>query len=239
MRVITLNRPASRNALNEALHEALLDAIRQATNDVKVRAIVLSGAGEVFCAGGDRELILRMRADSQLRRKTFATSRSLFQALIDTDVPVIAAVNGPAIGAGCSLAVMADFIIMAEGSYFADPRAQFGLLAGDGGAVLWPLLIGLPAARRFLIAGEPLSALEADSLSLLYKLCPPAQVVSEAIALAERIAAFPASGVRGTKRALAISAIAPAMNVFEYALAAEERGIDDVLLPKDRHSPDE
>jgi enoyl-CoA hydratase len=227
IRVITLNRPESRNALDAELHEAVLIALRSASADPEVRAIVVTGEGRAFSGGGDFGLIRAMQEDPVVRRATFETARSLFRTVVDLDVPVVAAVNGPAVGAGCSLALMADVVFMAESTYLTDPRAAIGLVSGDGGAVLWPLLAGLPAARAYLLTGDRITAPEAHRLGLVYRVLPVEQVVTEAMNFAERLAALPAASVRATKRALNLHVNAAAAAVFEFAIAAEERSLDD------------
>jgi enoyl-CoA hydratase len=225
LRTITLNRPEHRNALNAELHTALLAAIRDVAAEPDVRAVVLTGAGSAFSAGGDFGLIHKMQDDPDARRSTFETSRALFRAVVDLDVPIVAAVNGPAVGAGCSFALMADVVFMSDSTYLADPRVAIGLVSGDGGAVLLPLLAGLPAARAYLLTGDRIPAAEAHRLGLVHKIVPTEHVLSEALDFAQRLVALPPLALRATKRALNLHVALAAAAVFDFSLAAEEQSL--------------
>ena len=169
VRVLTLNRPASRNALDGPLHAAMLSAVRTVADEPEVRAVVLTGAGDAFSAGGDFGLIEQMQEDADLRRATLNRGRTLFWSLVALEIPVIAAVNGPAVGAGATLALLCDIVLMAEQAYLAEPRVSIGLVPGDGGAILWPLLAGVPAARAYLLTGDRMPAAEAHRLGLVHR----------------------------------------------------------------------
>jgi enoyl-CoA hydratase len=225
IRRITLNRPEQRNALDRELHVGLLEAVRGAAADPELRAIVLTGEGRAFSAGGDFDLIHEMQDDADARRRTFMTSRALFHAVLDLEIPVIAAVNGPAVGGGCSFVLMADVVFMADDTYLSDPRTPIGLVAGDGGAVLLPLLAGLPAARAYLLTGDRMTAQEAYRLGLVHRIVPSSDVVAEATRFAERLAEMPAPAVRATKRALNLHVSLAASAVFDFSLAAEEHSV--------------
>lgn len=228
VRIITLDRPASRNALDGQLLKAVVSEVRQASANSQVRALVLTGAGSAFSAGGDLRLIRQMQEDRDVRRAVLDDSRSLFRVMLDLDIPVVAAVNGPAVGAGCTLALMCDVVLMAEDTYLADPHVGVGLVPGDGGAVLWPLLAGLPAARAYLLTGDRIPAGEAHRLGLVHRTVPRERVVSDAIQFAERLAGLPVYAVKATKRALNLHVATAAAAVFEYAHAAEDRSFDTV-----------
>jgi len=225
---LTLNRPDRRNAIDEAMQAALVSAIRSATADSAVRAILLTGSGPAFSAGGDFGLIRRMQEDAHVRRRVLDQSRSLFALLRDLHVPIVVAVNGPAIGAGCTLALLCDIVIMAEGASFGDPRVAFGLAPGDGAAVLWPLLGGLPAARSYLLTGDRLPAEEAFRIGLVSQIVSPADLLETATALASKLASLPPAAVQATKRALNRYVASAEIPVFELALAAESTSLDTV-----------
>jgi enoyl-CoA hydratase len=226
VRLLTLNRPDSRNALDGELHAAMLSAVRAAAADPEVRAVVLTGAGDAFSAGGDFGLIRQMEEDTNRRRATLERSRSLFWSLLELDVPVIAAVNGPAVGAGATLALLSDIVFMSEGTYLAEPRVGIGLVPGDGAAILWPLLAGVPAARAYLLTGDRMPAEEAFRLGLIHRVVPHEDVVAEAMALAHRLAGLSSHSVRATKRALNRQVEAAARLAFEFALNEEGRSFD-------------
>jgi enoyl-CoA hydratase len=223
---ITLNRPDRRNAIDEEMQTAVLSAVQLAAADPTVRSILLTGSGRAFSAGGDFGLIRRMQDDPEVRRSILDQSRSLFGSLRDLHVPIVAAVNGPAIGAGCTLALLCDIVIMAEGASLGDPRVPIGLAPGDGAAVLWPLLAGLPAARSYLLTGDRLSAEEAYRIGLISRIEPAADLLEAATAVASRLASLPPGAVQATKRALNQYLAAAETPVFELALAAESTSLD-------------
>jgi enoyl-CoA hydratase/carnithine racemase len=226
VRVLTLDRPARLNAIDEELHRALLAALREATAHRDTRAIVLTGSGPCFSAGGDLDLIRAMGADVRVRREILGQGREIFHHLTTTAIPVIAAVNGPAVGAGCTLALLCDIVVMADDAHLADPHVALGLVPGDGGAVLWPLVAGLAAARAYLLTGDRLPAPDAHRLGLVHRIVPRPEVLTVATELAERIAALPAYAVQETKRCLNAHVASAASAVFEQALGAEHRSFD-------------
>lgn len=226
VRLLTLNRPDRRNALDGDLHASMLSAVQAVAADPEVRAVVLTGAGDAFSAGGDFGLIRQMQEDTARRRATLERSRSLFWSLLALDVPVIAAVNGPAVGAGATLALLSDIVLMAEHTYLAEPRVGIGLVPGDGAAILWPLLAGVPAARAFLLTGDRLPAEEAFRLGLIHRVVAHEDVLAEAMALAHRLAGLSGHSVRATKRALNRQVEAAARLAFEFALHEEDQSFD-------------
>ena len=158
IRLIELNRPEQRNAASEALHTALADLWDRLAADEAVRAVVLTGRGRAFSAGGDFHVMTRVQRDEAFREQNIAEARRIITGMVRCPVPVIAAVNGPAVGLGCSLALLSDLVLMAEGTYLADPHVQVGLVAGDGGAMVLPLIVGLARAKELLFLGERVSA---------------------------------------------------------------------------------
>lgn len=226
VRVLTLNRPATRNALDGPLHAAMLAAVRAVADEPEVRAVVLTGAGDAFSAGGDFGLIEQMQEDAELRRATLNRSRSLFWSLAALEVPVIAAVNGPAVGAGATLALLCDIVLMAERAYLAEPRVSIGLVPGDGGTILWPLLAGVPAARAYLLTGDRLPAAEAYRLGLVHRVVERDTLLAAAMTLADRLAGLSPHSVRSTKRALNLQLESAALAGLEFALDAESQSFD-------------
>jgi len=207
---------------------AVLSAVQAVSADPVVRAVVLTGAGTAFSAGGDFELIRRMQNDPDVRRRILDQSRSLFAALRDLHVPIVAAVNGPAIGAGCTLALLCDIVIVTEGASFGDPRVVFGLVPGDGAAALWPLLGGLPAARSYLLTGDRISADEAYRIGLVSRIVPADDLLQTVTAVAARLTSLPPAALQATKRVLNRHLATAEAPVFELALAAESASLDTV-----------
>ena len=202
VRLIELNRPEQRNAASEALHTALAGVWDHVAADDDVRAVVLTGRGRAFSAGGDFHVMTRVQQDEAFREQNIDEARRIITGMVRCPVPVITAVNGPAVGLGCSLALLSDMVLMAEGAYLADPHVQVGLVAGDGGAMVLPLIVGLARARELLFLGERVSATEAVRLGLANRVVPGDKLLDEAMDLARRLAALPAGALRGTKRAV-------------------------------------
>ncbi len=136
-------------------------------------------------------------------------------------LPVVAAVNGPAVGLGASVAVMCDIVYMADTAFLADPHVKVGLVAGDGGAALWPLLTSMLRAKEYLFTGARIPAAEAVSLGLANRVVDGAAVVEESVALADRLAAVPRQALQDTKRALNAHITRAIAGVLDFALAAE------------------
>src|ERR1700735_2897701 len=226
IRTLTLNRAATRNALDRELHAALLSAVRSVATDPEVRAVIVTGSGTAFSAGGDFDLIEEMQENTDLRQATLRRSRSLFWSLVSLEIPVIAAVNGPAVGAGATLALLSDIVLMAEQAYLAEPRVSIGLVPGDGSAILWPLLAGIPAARAYLFTGDRMPAAEAHRLGLVHRVIERDALLDEAMELADRLAGLSPHAVRATKRALTLQVEASALAGFELAIDAESQSFD-------------
>ena len=221
VRLIELNRPEQRNAASEALHTALAGVWDHVAADDDVRAVVLTGRGRAFSAGGDFRVMTRVQRDEAFREQNIDEARRIITGMVRCPVPVITAVNGPAVGLGCSLALLSDMVLMAEGAYLADPHVQVGLVAGDGGAMVLPLIVGLARARELLFLGERVSGEEAVRLGLANRVVPRDQLLAEAMDLARRLAALPATALRGTKRAVNLHLEQAMATVMETALAAE------------------
>ncbi len=221
IRLIELNRPEQLNAASEALHTALAGVWDRLAADEAVRAVVLTGRGRAFSAGGDFHVMTRVQRDEAFREQNIAEARRIITGMVRCPVPVIAAVNGPAVGLGCSLALLSDLVLMAEGTYLADPHVQVGLVAGDGGAMVLPLIVGLARAKELLFLGDRVSAEEAIRLGLANRVVPGDKLLDEAMDLARRLAALPATALRGTKRAVNLHLEQAMATVMETALGAE------------------
>ena len=226
VRILTMNRPEALNAFDGELHHALPDALHAVSDDPKVRALVLTGAGRAFSAGGNIDDFTAFANDLELRRATLRLGRRLFEELINVHLPVVAAVNGPAVGLGCTIATACDAVIMSDQTFLADPHVTVALVAGDGGAVTWPLNIGLLRAKPYLLTGDRMPADVAVSLGLATRAVPPEQVLPEATAMAHRIAALPPQAVQDTKSVLNQHLRQAAVTVLGYGLAAESQSHD-------------
>jgi len=226
VRIVTLNRPEALNAANEALHDALIAVWRHLAADPGARAVVLTGAGRAFSAGGDFVQFVELWDDRELRRKQIDGARQLLTEMVDFPLPVVAAVNGPAVGLGCNLAVCSDIVLIAESTYMADPHVGVGLTAADGGAPTWPLLMGMLRAKEYLLTSEWIPAEQAVALGLANRMVPDAKLLDEARLLAGKLAAQPPHAVQTTKRALNMHVKRAVAGVLEYALAEEFASFD-------------
>jgi enoyl-CoA hydratase len=199
---VSLARPDKANALDAELADALLEVVVTLRDEADVRAMVLTGQGSAFSAGGDFATIRAMRDDRQLRDSVLEVHQELFRVMTRLPFPTVAAVNGAAVGAGVTVALLCDLVVMAEDAFLSDPRVSLGLLDGAGGLVLWPLLTSLSAAREHLLLGDRVSGTEAHRLGLANRAVPASDVVAEALGLAGRLAALPPQAVRHARRLL-------------------------------------
>jgi enoyl-CoA hydratase/carnithine racemase len=204
---LTMNQPETRNALtgNSAVQE-FVDACDAITRDPSVRVVILTGAGPVFSSGGNVKDMQRYERDKPspeaIREEYRQGIQRLPRALFNLDVPVIAAVNGPAIGAGLDLTCMCDLRVASTQATFAESFVRVGIVPGDGGAWLLPRVVGVSKASEMAFTGEAISAQEALAFGLVSRVVEPEALLSCARGLAEKIAANPGGVLRMTKRLL-------------------------------------
>jgi enoyl-CoA hydratase len=230
IRILTMNRPDDLNSFDDQLHRGMRRVWDLLIDDEEARAVVLTGAGRAFSAGGYLPNFIRNYRDPAARRKDIREAERLARAMISCELPIVAAINGPAVGLGCSLAVMTDFVVMAEDAFISDPHVSIGLVAGDGGAVTWPSMMSLLKAKEYILLGDRIPATEAARLGLCNRVVPSAEVLEAAKSIAHRFAALPVQALRDTKRALNMHLLSAANNVLSFALAAEYEsfGTDDI-----------
>src|ERR1700739_2407113 len=200
--VVSINRPDAFNAVNEEVHHALATIWRVLALDDDVRAVVTTGVGKAFSAGGDMVMFGRLIDDAVARQFQITEARTVFLEVNHRPKPLVAAVTGPAVGLGCSIALLSDFLVMGESSYLADPHVAVGLVAGDGGAAMLPLLIGLMKAKEYVLLGDRITPAIADQLDLVTKVAADDAVLDEALAIGERLAALPPQPLRARKVAM-------------------------------------
>jgi enoyl-CoA hydratase len=223
--VIKLDRPHAANTIDAAMHDALPELWRRCSADPDIRAIVFTGAGHVFCGGGDLAWIAGMIDDESLQESGIDGDQEIIAAMLACPVPIIAAVNGPAVGLGCSLAVMCDLVLIADDTYLLDPHVTIGLVAGDGGAAMFPVLAPMMRAKQFLFTGDRISAADAVQFGLAIGTYPRSTILDEAVALARRIAKQPADALRETKRAINLHLHRTISEVLEVASKAERESL--------------
>ena len=223
IRVITLNRPDDLNATNHVLHAGLAALWPQLDADDGARAAVLTGAGRAFSAGGDFRYIDELAKDKALRQLTLMHGRQIVTGMVGCRVPIVAAVNGPAVGLGCSLVALSDIVFMAESAHLADPHVVLGLVAADGGPVVWPLLTSLQLAKEYALTGDRIPARRAAEIGLVNHVCPDGEVMEQAMGCARRIAALPKGAVEDTKRVVNIQMERAVLAALDFALSAEDR----------------
>jgi enoyl-CoA hydratase len=200
---LTLDRPELLNRIDQEVHDGLAAAFTEVARMDDVRAVVFASTGKVFSAGGDFDFILKGNADPAQRRHLVRDALHLLGSLLDVPVPVVVALHGDTVGLGTSLVLACDAVVAHRGVRLSDPHVAIGLVAGDGGCLVWPQTVGMLRAKRHLLTGDPLAAEEAFALGLVTDLVDTAdEVLPAARALAERIAALPPIAVQGTKAAL-------------------------------------
>ncbi len=219
--VATLNRPERRNALDTVMHSELPHLYQNVAADDDVLVMILTGAGKYFTVGADfsvmSENVGYPDGHPGLLTEAVATARNI----LAVRQPMIAAVNGDAIGIGATLALFCDIVYMADTARIGDPHVAGGIVCGDGGAVLWPLLMGVNRAKEYLMTGDLVPAAEADRLGLTNHVVPRDQLMDEAMAMARRLAAGPQVALRFNKRLVNKELEARVVQLYDLAAALE------------------
>ncbi|WP_211100674.1 crotonase/enoyl-CoA hydratase family protein [Acuticoccus sediminis] len=227
---ITLNRPDTRNAISDHdMIEALLDRLEEADRDIDVRVVILTGAGPAFSSGGNLKTMsgpggLADELPAQTRRNYRYGIQRIPLAMEALEVPVIAAVNGPAIGAGCDLTLMCDLRICSHNARFAESFVKVGIIPGDGGAWLLPRIVGFSKACEMALTGDPVDAEEALACGLVSRVVTSDDLMAEARNLARRIAVNPPHVVRMTKRLLREAGQVSLPTLLEISAAKQALG---------------
>jgi len=226
LRIVRLSRPEQLNAVNQDLHLGLTRLFPLLSADPDARVAVITGEGRAFSAGGDFNLLDRMVKDRVLRRDVIAEARELVFNMIRCRVPVVAAVNGPAVGLGCSVIALSDVVYMAESAYLSDPHVLVGLVAADGGPLTWPLHTSLLLAKEYAFTGDRISAARAREIGLANHVCPDGEVLAAALAAARKIASLPQQAVEATKRVLNLHLERAVLTTIDFAMAAETESFE-------------
>lgn len=221
VRTVVLNRPDALNAMSPKLHWGVANVWRMLSADTEARVVVITGAGRAFSAGGDLDWISTFPDDPVARYESLREGAQIIEEMLRFPLPVIAAVNGPAVGLGCSIAILCDIVLLSERAYLADPHVGVGLVAGDGGAAFWPLLTPIMRTREYLFTGDRIPAATAVELGLATRVTAPDDLLPEARKLAGRIARQPAAALQGTKRILNMHLSQALAAAIPAGLAAE------------------
>ena len=220
LRVVIAHPTNPLNVVDEDMHAELARLFRELKRERSARAILLTGSGKAFSAGGDFNWFPALQS-SALLEETRTDGKQLVWDLLDVQPPIVAALNGPAVGLGASIALLCDVIFMADTALIADPHVRVGVVAGDGGAAIWPLLLGPARAKQYLMTGDALKAAEAERIGLVNAVVPAAELDATAMAFATRLAAGAPLAVQFTKQSVN-KLVKDTLNVaFDTSMALE------------------
>ena len=227
MRIVRLSRPEQLNAINDELHLGLDAAVPAAERRRATRA---SRSSPAKAARSRRAATSTSstgwRRTARSARDVIAEGRELVLNMIRCRVPVVAAVNGPAVGLGCSVIALSDVVYMAESAYLSDPHVTVGLVAADGGPLTWPLHTSLLLAKEYAFTGDRITATRAAEIGLANHVCPDDEVLAAALAAAHKIATLPQQAVEATKRVLNLHVERAVLATIDFAMAAETESFD-------------
>ncbi len=221
--LITIDRPEVLNAANERLHRELGDVWSVVDGDPSVAVSVITGAGSAFSAGGDLAMVERMTTDHGAVVEQWRDAKALVEAMLRSVKPIVAAVNGVAVGAGLAVALLADVSIVSEAARLSDGHTRLGVAAGDHAALIWPLLCGMSKAKYYLMTAEFIDGREAERIGLVTRCVAEDSVLEEALAVALKLAQGSRTAVQWTKRALN-QWLSTASATFGESLALEMLG---------------
>ena len=219
--LVTIDRAGNDlNAVDERMHAELTELMATLKVEREARCIVLTGTGGAFSAGGDFDWFPALQEPGRLEALR-QEAKNLIWDLLDVQIPIVAAVNGHAMGLGASIALLCDTIFVAESAKIGDPHVKVGVVAGDGGTIAWPLALGPALAKQYLLTGDPIDAREAHRIGLINFVTPDDECVDRAIAFARRIAANAPMAVQYTKLAVNKLLKDAANTAFDVATSLE------------------
>ena len=215
---VTLSRPETLNAVDQRMHEELATIFSDVQLDEQTDVIVLTGAGSAFSAGGDLHWLAQTAESGSLGSLAVEAKKIVF-GLLDLEKPIIARIPGPCVRLGATIALLCDVIYAAESARNGDPHVRVGLVAGDGGAVIWPQLVGYARAKEYLMTGDLIPAREAERIGLINHVVPDEELDRHVYELAERLASGARQAIRWTKTAVNIGLKQLAQSVMEASLS--------------------
>ncbi len=222
---LTLNRPEAMNAINLQLHDELVEALWFVQGDARSDLLVITGAGRAFSAGGDLDHIARSAEQPHLFDHEARMAKRIVYTLLDIDKPVVCRLNGHAVGLGATIALLSDIVFAAEGAKIGDPHVGIGLVAGDGGAVIWAQRIGLARAKEYLFTGELLTAQKAAEIGLVNHCLPLDQLDAAVDAFCQKLLAGAMGAIRMTKVLTNLELKRIAHAVMETGIAMESLSV--------------
>lgn len=218
---LALNRPQSLNAIDEDLHDELAKVFYDAALDPDSDVLVITGRGRAFSAGGDLSWARTMAEDPDRFERTAVRGKRIVFSMLDCEKPIIAKLNGPAVGLGATIALFADVIFASEHAVIGDPHVRVGVVAGDGGAVIWPQLIGYARAKEYLMTGATIPAAKAAEMGLINYVVPDADLDAAVDDFIRRLLTNPIRAIRWTKTSINIGLKQIAHSVMDAGLAYE------------------
>lgn len=222
-RVLTLalNRPEAGNATNRGLHTELSRVFIEASHDVDVDIIVLTANGKLFSGGGDIAYLDHMTRDTAEFDRTVAEGRQIVYSMLDCEKPIIGKIQGHAAGLGATLVVFCDITFVADHAKISDPHVKVGLTAGDGGAIMWPMLVGYARAKEYLMTGKAISAKDAERIGLINHAVPLEELDARVDEFVAELAAGAQMAIRSTKMTINIALKQLAHATMEMGTAME------------------
>jgi len=218
--LITINRPEVLNATNDRLHWELGKVWLTVDADPDVRVALVTGKGRAFSAGGDLDMVETMAKHPERLAQTMREAADIVYNMINTDKPIVSAINGVAVGAGLVVALLADVSIMSESARVTDGHTRLGVVAGDHAAIVWPLLCGMAKAKYYLLTSDFIDGREAERIGLVSLCVPHDQLMAKAWDVAEKLAQGSQPAIRWTKRSLN-NWLRQAGPIFDQSLALE------------------
>jgi enoyl-CoA hydratase len=219
--VATIDRADSElNAIDGSMHRDLMELMATLRDEREARAVLLTARGRAFSAGGDFGWFEELRDPAALHELHRDAKRIIWD-LVDVDIPIVVALNGPAVGLGASIALLCDVLVMADSAVIADPHVVVGIVAGDGGTAIWPLALGPMLAKRYLLTGDPVDAATAVQLGLAVAAVASKDLPATGLHWAHRLAAMAPLAVRGTKAAVNATVKRALLDSFDLSTALE------------------
>jgi enoyl-CoA hydratase len=218
---ITLNAPESLNSFTGGMHNSMSRIWDDVNDDPEVHVVVLTGAGRAFSAGGNVINMQKKIDDTASWDAGMPEAKRIVFRILECDKPIIARVNGHAVGLGATVALLCDIIIAADHAKIGDPHVNAGLVAGDGGALIWPQLVGFARAKEYLLTGDLMSAAEAERIGLINHAVPADQLDEKVYSLARRLASGPMKSIRWTKQTINVPLRQLAHSMMDLSLSLE------------------